>query len=312
VAAELRYHPSEDQLGIAAAMDESLADLLPLSRLHSCHHEDARTWAGLEEIGVFSIGLSEEAGGSGLGVVEEALIVMSLGRHLASPGVLATVAAAQAGSGKLAAAYRHGKRIIVVDEPGAELLLLRDGNSAALHRLHTQDSKLVDEHLWLAVLREIPESGPLVRRLDDAQLARLRLLDAAGLAGIAAAALDMSVAYAGLREQFGRPIGSFQAVKHHCADSAIAARGARDQVGYAAVALAERRADALLQCECALYVAGIAALENAGRNIQIHGGMGFSDEADPHLLLKRAQLLLAIAGGLDAACARIAAIEPED
>ncbi len=55
-----------------------------------------------------------------------------------------------------------------------------------------------------------------------------------------------------------------------------------------------------------LLVAGQAALDNAAKNIQIHGGIGFSDEADPHLFLKRAQLQLAIAGGLEAANARIA------
>jgi alkylation response protein AidB-like acyl-CoA dehydrogenase len=138
------------------------------------------------------------------------------------------------------------------------------------------------------------------------------LIDAAALAGMAAAVLEMSVAYAGMREQFGRPIGSFQAVKHHCANMAIAARCARDQTTFAAVALDEGRADAQMQVECAFYVAGSAALENAGKNIQIHGGMGFSDEADPHLFLKRAQLLITIAGGLEAASARIAAIKGDE
>src|SRR3546814_7592323 len=86
----------------------------------------------------------------------------------------------------------------------------------------------------------------------------------------------MGVDYAGLREQFGRPIGTFQAVKHHCANMAIAARCARDQVSFAAVAIDEGRADAALQVESALFVAGTAAIENAGKNIQIHGGIGFS------------------------------------
>jgi alkylation response protein AidB-like acyl-CoA dehydrogenase len=87
---------------------------------------------------------------------------------------------------------------------------------------------------------------------------------------------------------------------------AISASCARDQVSFAAVAVDDRRGDAALQVECALWVAGSAALENAGKNIQIHGGIGFSDEADPHLLLKRAQLLITLAGGLEAANRRIA------
>jgi alkylation response protein AidB-like acyl-CoA dehydrogenase len=90
---------------------------------------------------------------------------------------------------------------------------------------------------------------------------------------------------------------------------AIATRCARDQTSFAAVALAEGRADAPMEIECAFLVAGSSALENAKLTIQIHGGMGFSDEADPHLFLKRARLLIAIAGGLEAASGRIAGIK---
>jgi alkylation response protein AidB-like acyl-CoA dehydrogenase len=184
-------------------------------------------------------------------------------------------------------------------------VLLRDRNGAALH-VHPSTSRAVDDRLWLAGLRELDEAGEQLARFDESELARLRLNAAAALAGIAQTALEMGVAYAGVREQFGRPIGTFQAVKHHCANMVTAARCARDQTNFAAVALDEGRADAQLQIECAFFVAGTAALENAGKNIQIHGGMGFSDEADPHLLLKRAQLLITIAGGLEAANSRIA------
>jgi len=314
--AETRYHPSAAQLALASAIDESLGALLPLSRLHAALHENFETWKSLEEVGVFGIGVSEDLGGSGLGAVEEALIVMSLGRRLASPAVLATVAAAHSrlsgsadASGanlRVTAAYRRGDRIIVVDEPGVDLVLLRDPGGAALHYSGAGTSKIADGRLWLAALREVADVGENLVQFDEFQLARLRLIDAAALAGIAEATLEMSVAYAGMREQFGRPIGSFQAVKHHCANMAIAARCARDQTNFAAMALDEGRADAQLQVECAFFVAGSSAIENAGKNIQIHGGMGFSDEAHPHLFLKRAQLALAIAGGLEAASSRIA------
>jgi alkylation response protein AidB-like acyl-CoA dehydrogenase len=315
VEAETRYHPSTEQLALGSTMDESLGALLPLSRLHDSFQEDAKTWTSLEEIGVFGIGLSEELGGSGLGAVEEALIVMGLGRRLASPGVLATIGAAHANLSedaaafrgkRAAAAYRREDRIVIVDEPGAALALLRDRSGAALHDLGSCASRMVDDRLWLAALREAADAGLKLAQFDQTQLARLRLIDAAALAGMAEATLEMAVAYAQTREQFGRPIGSFQAVKHHCANMAIAARCARDQTNFAAVALDERRADAQLQAECAFFVAGSSALENAGKNIQIHGGMGFSDEAHPHLFLKRAQLLIAIAGGLEAASWRIA------
>ena len=308
---ETRYHPNPEQLALGSTLEESLVELLPLSRLHTSCHEDAATWQSLEDIGVFGIGVSEASGGSGLGAVEEALIVMSLGRRLASPAVLATIGVASlrgtAPPGeRAAAAYRHAGRIILVEEPQTPFVLLRDSNGAALYDSRACRSQLIDGRLWLGRLCEVSEPGEPLERFNSSQLARLRLHDAAALAGIADTALEASVAYARQREQFGRPIGSFQAVKHHCANMAIAARCARDQTCFAAVALAEGRPDATMEVEYAFAVAGAAALENAKLGIQIHGGMGFSDEADPHLFLKRAQLLIAIAGGLEAATGRIA------
>jgi alkylation response protein AidB-like acyl-CoA dehydrogenase len=317
VEAETRYHPNAEQLALAGTIDESLTALLPLSRLHVSQGEDTQTWSGLDDIGIFGISASEEQGGSGLGAAEEALIVMSLGRRLAAPSVLATIGAvhalvasssdADALRGKrVAAAYRHGDRVIVVEDTAADLILLRESSGAALYRAADCTSKPLDSRLWLGGLREAVMSGTPLARFDASQLLRLRLIDAAALAGISQAVLDMGVAYAQIRAQFGRPIGTFQAVKHHCANMAIAARCARDQVSFASVAADEGREDAALQVECALLVAGTSALENAGKNIQIHGGIGFSDEADPHLFLKRAQLLITIAGGLEPTAVRIA------
>jgi alkylation response protein AidB-like acyl-CoA dehydrogenase len=310
-----RYHPSPDQLALASTIEESLAPLLPISRLHLSSTEDGGTWSSLEEIGIFGITASEEVGGSGLGAVEEALITMGLGRHLAAPSVFATLGAAHAApvagaSGlkgrRIAAGVRRDHRAVVVADGAADLALVRGPTGAAIYATDKAAARPLDGRLWLAELSEYASLGEPIAHLLDARLLRLRLLDAAALAGIAAAALEAGVAYAGVREQFGRPIGSFQAVKHHCANMAISASCARDQVSFAAVAVDDERADAALQVECALWVAGSAALENAGKNIQIHGGIGFSDEADPHLFLKRARLLLALAGGLEAANRRIA------
>jgi alkylation response protein AidB-like acyl-CoA dehydrogenase len=89
---------------------------------------------------------------------------------------------------------------------------------------------------------------------------------------------------------------------------AIAARTAADLVSFAAVAIDDARADAALQVESALYAAGRAAIDNTGTNIQIHGGMGFSEEADPHRLLKRARVFVELAGGLEAAVARVGSL----
>jgi alkylation response protein AidB-like acyl-CoA dehydrogenase len=313
-----RYHPSEDQLAVAGAVDDSLADLLPLSRVHTKAEESAEIWASLEGLGVFGIAVSEELGGTGLGAAEEAFIVMGLGRRLAAPSVFATIGAAHAPvdagkeprTGRTAAAYKNGSRVVVVQDTQAELCLVRGDGEAALYQIGNRGSKTIEERLWLDPLGEIKDLGKPIAHFEAAQVLRLRLIDAAALAGISETALNMAVDYAKLREQFGRPIGSFQAVKHHCANMAVAARAARDQVGYAAVAIDDGRADAELQVENALLVAGSAAIDNAGLNIQIHGGIGFSDEADPHMLLKRAQVQVAIAGGLEATIERIANIKP--
>jgi alkylation response protein AidB-like acyl-CoA dehydrogenase len=318
VEAETRYVPSTEQLALAGTIEDSLADLLPLSRLHTAHTEDAKTWAGLADIGIFGISRSEAQGGSGLGATEESLIAIGLGRRLAAPAVFATIAASHAPpeaaarvreAARVAAAYCNADRCILIEEQSPDFILVRVADAAALHEVPGGARQSLEKYLWLAELSAVSKLGAPLARYDTAQLLRLRLIDAAALAGMADGALEMAVGYAKIREQFGRPIGSFQAVKHHCANMVMAARSARDQVLYAAVAVDEDRADAQLQVECALYAAGTAALENAGKNIQIHGGIGFSDEADPHLFLKRAQLQLALAGGLDAANSRIAEIK---
>ena len=310
----IQYHPTADQHALADTIETSLAELLPLARIHQSPEEAAGTWAQLEDMGVFAIGVGEEAGGSGLGAAEEVLIAMALGRRLASPSVFATIGAAHAhsSSGKVwasgtrvAYAYRRGAGIVQVNDSSATQLLVRSDTGAELFESPRNPGALLDDRLWVDSLSEHPALTEPLAEFDAPGLLRLRLLDAASLAGIAQAALDMGVAYAGNRNQFGRPIGSFQAVKHHCANMAIAARCARDQSTFAAVAIDDGRDDAAFQVESALFVAGSAALENAGKNIQIHGGFGFSDEADPHLLLKRARVLLTVAGGLEAANNRI-------
>lgn len=308
-----RYHPAQEQRAVAMAMGDALAELLPLSRLHTAEHEGTEIWAAFGDLGLFSITLPEAQGGSGLGAVEEALIAMELGRRLASPAVLATMAANHVAGyrseGRLAAGWCSAGRTIFVSTANAHGLLVRDGDDAFITRPPT-DGILLDGHHWLAQLRGTDGKDAAFARFDATGLLRLRLIDAAALAGMAQLATDMAVDYAKLRVQFGRAIGTFQAVKHHCANMAIAARAAGDLVGFAAVALDDGRDDAAFQVESALLTAATAALDNAGLNIQIHGGMGFSEEADPHLVLKRVRLLLAINGGAEAANRRLAALPP--
>jgi alkylation response protein AidB-like acyl-CoA dehydrogenase len=123
-----------------------------------------------------------------------------------------------------------------------------------------------------------------VALLRDA-LAVHRAFDALGAA---ARLLDLTVSYAGQREQFGAPIGSFQAVKHHCADMAVAVEASRAALWAAALALDTASAIARSRAASAgAAYAKAAAARVAGNALQVHGGIGFTWEHDLHLFLRR-------------------------
>lgn len=122
-----------------------------------------------------------------------------------------------------------------------------------------------------------------------------RTLDVAAVAlaaeqlGGAQRALDMAVAYAKIRHQFGRPIGSFQAIKHRCADLLLEVESLRSAVGYAAAAVAEDSAEVPAVAALVKALASDTYFHVAAENIQIHGGIGFTWEHDAHLYFKRAK-----------------------
>ncbi|MEZ4375766.1 MAG: acyl-CoA dehydrogenase family protein [Polyangiaceae bacterium] len=107
--------------------------------------------------------------------------------------------------------------------------------------------------------------------------------------GLAEACLEMAVDYAKTRTQFERPIGSFQAIKHKCADMLLKVESARSAAYYAAWALSVDAPDVSELAHLAAAYCGEAAFECAAENIQVHGGIGFSWEHDAHLYFKRAR-----------------------
>jgi alkylation response protein AidB-like acyl-CoA dehydrogenase len=129
---------------------------------------------------------------------------------------------------------------------------------------------------------------------------------AAELVGVAQATLDAAVGHAKLREQFGRPIGSYQAVSHRCADMFVALESARSHASYAAWAVEYGSDQAELAASQAKAGASEAAVFCAQSNIQIHGGIGFTWEHDAHLYLKRARSGAALLGTASAHRRRIA------
>ncbi|HEX9063882.1 MAG TPA: acyl-CoA dehydrogenase family protein [Streptosporangiaceae bacterium] len=129
------------------------------------------------------------------------------------------------------------------------------------------------------------EAGAILdRTLDVAAIAL-----AAEQLGGAQRALDMAVAYAKVRHQFGRPIGSFQAIKHRCADLLLEVESLRSAVGYAAAAVAEDSAEIPVVAALVKALASDTYFHVAAENIQIHGGIGFTWEHDAHLYFKRAK-----------------------
>jgi alkylation response protein AidB-like acyl-CoA dehydrogenase len=301
-------NPTDEQRQIVDSVESLLAAKLPVERLRKeesfgCAAERV-IWRDLAELGLFGFGLSESAGGIGYGLPEEVLVARSLGRHCISSTVIATMLAvhvAETGgnaglsrslaSGETRAAFANpldGREVHLIDSADCDWLLTLDSPFKLLPREAARIEEpvgCIDEAVELRRAR-IDERDALGADLA----ARGSLLLASHLVGNAQATLAMATAYAGVREQFGQPIGAFQAIKHGCADMAVRAAGAEAQSFYAAVTWNRTEASSAVEIACARWLAREAAITNAKANIQIHGAMGFTAECDAHLYLKRALL----------------------
>src|SRR5207244_8403789 len=130
-------------------------------------------------------------------------------------------------------------------------------------------------------------------------LQRAAIGASAEMLGAARRCMEMSVEYAKVRQQFGQPIGAFQAIKHACAEMLLEGENAHAATYYAAWALDARSADAELAASVAKAYVGDASRKVCGSSIQVHGGIGFPWEYDLHLYFKRAKHLEALYGDAD-------------
>ena len=137
----------------------------------------------------------------------------------------------------------------------------------------------------LASAEPLGDAGAVEALLDRGAVGH-----AAEMLGAAQRVLDMSVDYAKDREQFGKPIGSFQAVKHRCADMLVDVEGMRSAVYWAAWCVGARHPDASVAASTAKVWCSDAGMRVMASGLQVHGGIGFTWEHDLHLYLKRAQL----------------------
>jgi acyl-CoA dehydrogenase len=127
-------------------------------------------------------------------------------------------------------------------------------------------------------------------------LRRAAVASAAVMLGAARKCMDMSVEYAKVREQFGQAIGSFQAIKHACAEMLVEVENAHGATYYAAWAVDAAAPDAGLAASVAKSYVGDAARKVCGSAIQVHGGIGFTWEYDLHLYFKQAKFLESLYG----------------
>lgn len=333
--------PSQEQLDVADAAAQVLANEMPLSMIRDRRHElsavNERGWAQFSELGLFGLALPEDVGGAGFALPEETLVFREIGRHLAPGPMLATVigarVAARVGDRALTASILAGDTIVglvrhvdgevdgahvtgrlrLLDAVGVDHVLLIDPQGAGL--LPTAELgelttvECIDPGARLASTEAVDRTAPLwVSAADEPLYLRGLVLASAMLVGIAEACRDASVEYAKTREQFGRPIGVNQAIKHQCADMAILAGAALGQLLLAAASVSSGRPDAEFQSISAKLIGDEAAKSNAAHTVQVHGGMGYTYENDTHLYVKRAEVLSLILGHRTDHLARLLAL----
>ena len=285
-------HPGDEIETLRSATAEWLGERLPLA---AARHPPPGLWGELEAMGWPAMTLAEDRGGLALDHATEAVVFGELGRHLAPLALVATAVARRwtklQAKCALAICADDGT-LRALDPEGADTALVVGVDQLATAAISPGPLRATID---LTTLQARVSGVPVTPVAGEKAALHLRLLLAAYALGAADAARDMAVEYAKLRVQFGQPIGAFQAIKHICADMAVSCAVARSQLYYAACALGEDAGDNAFHVSAAQKLALRAALANGRANIQIHGGIGMTDEALAHLPLKRAHLLGRIA-----------------
>jgi alkylation response protein AidB-like acyl-CoA dehydrogenase len=319
---------------IADSVRTYLAKGLPIARLRTeAARSDMLQVSQMAELGWFGVGLPEDVGGSGLGLIEEMLVQRECGRYLISPSVLATVLAAHvafhAGDTALSAAFVEGRKSASLGIPaaspsndpglayafdwnGSDPLLLWNEDGMGLFDPsgfgEAQVEECLDESLTMhAGLLSLRRPVHWINAKQQSLVLRAQVLLAASLVGVAEQTCDLTVEYVKVREQFGKPIGAFQAVKHRCADMAVRWRLAWYQTSLACLKVQANARDAPLQSAAAKLTAAHAAHENARAAIQMHGGMGYQSECDVHRFMKRCHIYEQAGGNMQVQARRVAA-----
>ena len=284
-------------------------------------------WSDLVQLGWLGLHVPEEHGGSGYGIEELSVVVEELGRAVAPgpfvPTVLASALLTRAGDtagigdllrgltdGSLTAGVAlnasaaldgstvSGSAEVVVGAGTADLLVVPAGEDVAVVRLgsgtEVQARTNLDTSRRSARVRFEAAEATVLPGAARLLIDLARVLFAAEAVGVARQCTEMAVSYAKDRIQFGRPIGTYQAVKHHCANMAVATELATAAVWDAARASATGGDQLTYAAAIAATLAAPAADLCANLNTQVHGGIAITWEHDAHLYMRRATSLLAI------------------
>jgi alkylation response protein AidB-like acyl-CoA dehydrogenase len=267
-------------------------------------------WSALAEMGVLGVLAPEAAGGLGLTAVDLVLLLEETGFAAVPEPIVEHACVAMPivaepermldGSETVTAASLQDDSVVPYADRADRFLLFTGDSCRFVGRADVQLVPLesVDGARRLARVEWDASISPVVVEGDAAAAAfdRGAFGTAAQLVGLARRMIDMTVEYAKDRRQFGVPIGSFQAVKHHLADARLALEFARPLVYRAAWSVATADADAAVHVSMAKATASDAALLAGRQALQCHGAIGYSFEHDLHLFMKRAWTLAAAWG----------------
>lgn len=323
----MRFAFTEDQLMFRDAVRDVLARECPPTVVRKAWEDNsgraAAVYRTLAETGLVSALASEDAGGMAMSELDVVLALDECGyaalpdpvveSALVAIPLLEAVASSEL-KGEWLPKLVSGEAIVALDltggsfvahAPVADLFLFaKDG---AIHAVPRADAQLesqvsVDRARRVAAVTWTPSAKTLVaegevakKAIEDARL-RAVLGTAAVLNGLTRRMLDMSVEYAKVRHQFGKPIGSFQAVKHKLADALIKLEFSRPMVSRAAYSMATNDPERAVHVAMAKAYASDAAQIVAKHALQVHGAIGYTIECDLHMWMKRAWALAASYG----------------
>jgi len=313
---------TEDQLLFQEEIKKFLVNEITPEKIRELWKTDsgrsAELWAQLAELGLTGITVPEEFGGLGMNEVDFVLLAQECGYVALPEPLVETVLVAvplinalpdeavkfawlpRIASGEAKVAVGLSQNLLVADAHIADLLLLQ--NSDEIHAVTKSQVQLahnesVDPSRKLFSVKWTPSPATCVARGEAAKkiieqaMNRGALGAAAQALGLAKRMIDLSVKYTSDRQQFGKAIGSFQAVKHRLANVAVPLEYSKAVVARAAYSVAQDHPDAAAHASHAKLVACEAAVAAAKNSIQVHGAMGYTWEVDLHIFMKKAWAL---------------------